>query len=62
LTPRSLGDKQTAMTKGPKDEKSQPKGDPREARLAKALRDNLRRRKTGPGESAAVVNSDKSAR
>jgi hypothetical protein len=39
------------MTTGPKEPRPKTAPDPREARLAKALRENLRRRKAKTGES-----------
>jgi hypothetical protein len=50
------------MSKAPADEKSKAKPDAREARLAKALRENLRRRKAGPSEAPPIPTSDTSAR
>jgi hypothetical protein len=46
------------MTEGPKPQNPKPAPDPREARLARALRENLRRRKAGAGEDGPVKRGD----
>jgi hypothetical protein len=62
LTRRAARNTHKAMSAGPKDPKSKPSPDPREARLAKALRENLRRRKAGADQSRIQTDSDKSTR
>jgi hypothetical protein len=46
------------MTAGPKEQKPKSAPDPREARLARALRENLRRRKAKADEGAAASDAD----
>ena len=46
------------MTSGPKEQKSKTATDQREARLARALRENLRRRKAKAGEGPAGEADD----
>ena len=50
------------MTSGPKEQKPKTATDQREARLARALRENLRRRKAKAGEGAPAGEADDSAR
>lgn len=50
------------MSTGGKDPKPGHSPNAREARLAKALRENLRRRKAGPGEEAPQIKPDKPER
>jgi hypothetical protein len=50
-----------AMIAGPKEQKPKAAPDPREARLARALRENLRRRKAKAGEVAPVSDADDGA-
>jgi hypothetical protein len=50
------------MTAGPKDPPAKPPPDPREARLAKALRENLRRRKALGEPVEDRTNPDKTSR
>ncbi len=51
-----------AMSTGDKDPKPGHSPSAREARLAKALRENLRRRKAGPGEEPPQIKPDKAER
>ena len=50
------------MTSADNDPKPTASPSAREARLAKALRENLRRRKAGAGESEAKATPDKQTR
>ncbi len=51
-----------AMTAGPKERKPKSAPDPREARLARALRENLRRRKAKAGEGGPAGDADEGER
>jgi len=61
LTRPALSKTQMAMIAGPKEQKPKAAPDPREARLARALRENLRRRKAKAGEVAPVSDADDGA-
>ena len=50
------------MIAGPKEQKPKNAPDPREARLARALRENLRRRKAKAGECGPLGDADDGAR
>ena len=58
LTKSALGHTASAMTQGPKQQNPKPAPDAREARLARALRENLRRRKAGTGEGGRAKDVD----
>jgi len=62
LTKAAARNTRKAMTSGPKEQKPKTATDPREARLARALRENLRRRKAKAGEGAPAGEADDSAR
>lgn len=50
------------MNAGPKEQKPKSATDPREARLARALRENLRRRKGKTGEGGPAAADDEGER